>query len=83
MYHHLIEDLPHMVIGIVLVCAHGSEQCSHEDHSFVGSLLPFDRPVAWWVVINSIQSGLSIAFGIASRCEETLHFTAFPCASTV
>ena len=73
MYHHLIEDLPHMAIGIVLICVYsGSEQCSHEDHSFVKSLLPFDRPVAWWVKLNTVQSGLSIAFGIASRAMQFL-----------
>ena len=71
MYHHLIEDLPHMLIGIVMLIAYdGADKCADHHESFLASKLPFD---SWeWIIFNTVHSSLSIAWGIASRAVQLL-----------
>eukprot|EP01051_Picozoa_sp_SAG22_P003628 SAG22_NODE_179_length_16124_cov_7.355445_9_plen_1322_part_00 len=67
MYHHLIEDLPHIMIAIVTLLYPGSRGCAEDAHIF-SVKLPLNSQT--WAIIQITLSGLSICLGIATRAVQ-------------
>ena len=60
-----------MVIGILqLIVYSGAAECAGHHESFPANRLPFTSTD--WVMVNTIHSSLSIAWGIASRANQFL-----------